>query len=134
MLRYLMSYPNFFFRFIRPVHGIPKRINGNISKKLHEIWKILFILGSYEFLACLECISRNGLSFGHSDWDISSVICFEKSKSYSPRWSKKNEYYWIYNRESTKNKLFVQCLNVRFVKWPNDPKLSWHNIFIFNIT
>ena len=76
MLRYLMSYPKIFFRFIRPVHAIPKRINGNISKKLHAIWKILFILGSYEFLACLECISRNGLSFGHSDWDISSVGFF----------------------------------------------------------
>ena len=73
MLRCLISYPKFFFRFIRPVHAIPKRINGNISKKLHTIWKILFILGSYEFLVCLECISRNGLSFGHSDWDIISV-------------------------------------------------------------
>jgi hypothetical protein len=53
---------------------IPKRINGNISKNLHAIWKILFNLRSYEFLACLECISRNGLSFGHSDWDISRVM------------------------------------------------------------
>ena len=76
MLRYLMSYPKTIFRFIRPVHAIPKRINGNISKKLHAIWKILFILGSYEFLACLECISRNGLSFGHSDWHPSSVPYF----------------------------------------------------------
>ena len=74
MLRYLMSYPKKKFRFIRPVHAIPKRINGNISKKLHAIWKILFILGSYEFLACLECISINGLSFGHSDWDPTSVF------------------------------------------------------------
>jgi hypothetical protein len=24
-------------------------------------------------LGCLECISRNGLSFGHSDWHPSSV-------------------------------------------------------------
>ena len=74
MLRYLMSYPKINFRFIQPDHAIPNRINGNISKKFHAIWKILFILGSYEFLACLECISRNGLYFGHLDWDLSSVV------------------------------------------------------------
>ena len=36
--------------------------------------QILFILGWYKFLVCLECISKNGLSFGHSDWRPSSVI------------------------------------------------------------
>ena len=41
---------------------------------LHPISKILFILELYKFLACLECISRNGLSFGHSEWHTSSVL------------------------------------------------------------
>ena len=44
-----------------------------ISKSIHAISKIIFILGLYKFVACLECISRNGLSFGHSEWDPRSV-------------------------------------------------------------
>ena len=47
--------------------------NRIISKSVHAISKIILILGSYKFLACLECISRNGLSFFHSDWDPSSA-------------------------------------------------------------
>ena len=42
MLRKSMLYPNFFFRFIRPVHAIPKRINGNISKVHHRKFSIFF--------------------------------------------------------------------------------------------
>ena len=46
---------------------------GNFS----EFSKILFILGSYNFLAYLECIRSYAWSKGHSDPDLSSVneIC-----------------------------------------------------------
>ena len=47
--------------------------NMIISKSVHAISKILFILELYKFLACLECISRNSVSFGHSDLHPSSV-------------------------------------------------------------
>ena len=40
---------------------------------MHLISKIIFILETYKFLACPECISRNGLTFGHLDWDPSCV-------------------------------------------------------------
>ena len=52
-----------------------------ISKSIHAISKILFILGLYKFLACLERISRNGLSFGHSGWHPSSVYCCLKTQA-----------------------------------------------------
>ena len=48
-------------------------INWIISKTIQAISKILLILGLQTFLACLECVSRNGLSFVHSDWDIITV-------------------------------------------------------------
>ena len=38
------------------------------------ISKTLFILGSYKFLAYLECIRSYAWSFGHSDPDLSSVL------------------------------------------------------------
>jgi hypothetical protein len=38
------------------------------------ISKILFILGSYNFLAYLECIRSYAWSKGHSDPDLSSVV------------------------------------------------------------
>ena len=38
------------------------------------ISKILFILGSYNFLASLECIRSYTWSKGHSDPDLSSVL------------------------------------------------------------
>ena len=44
--------------------------SGIISNSVHTI---LFILELYKFLVFLECISINGLSFGHSDCDPSSV-------------------------------------------------------------
>ena len=56
-----------------PVHAISKRINRIISKRAHAISKILFILGSYKFLAYLECIRSYAWSKGHSDPDPSSV-------------------------------------------------------------
>ena len=37
------------------------------------ISKILFILGSYNFLAYLECVRSYAWSKGHSDPDLSSV-------------------------------------------------------------
>ena len=54
---------------IYPPRYLNKHLDGTRSTS-----KILFILGSYKFLACLEYISRNGLSFGHSDWRINSVV------------------------------------------------------------
>ena len=59
---------------VTPSKCLFKWINRIISKSVHMISKIIFILGLYKFLACLECISRNGLSFGHSYWHPSSVI------------------------------------------------------------
>ena len=38
------------------------------------ISKILFILGSYNFLASLECVRSYAWSKGHSEPDLSSVI------------------------------------------------------------
>ena len=46
-----------------------------ISKRAHAISKIIFILGSNKFLACLEHFRSYAWSFGHSDPDPSSVIC-----------------------------------------------------------
>ena len=40
------------------------------------ISKILFILASYIFLACLECVKSYTWSFGHSDPDPKSVFYF----------------------------------------------------------
>ena len=48
-------------------------MNRILSKSVHPISKILFILGSYNFLAYLECIRSYALSKGHSDPDLSSV-------------------------------------------------------------
>ena len=60
------------------------------DKASHTAWisiwmtkhQILFILGWYKFLVCLETISRNCLSFGHSDWHPSSVIKVINSYGY----------------------------------------------------
>ena len=49
------------------------KVDSIIEKSVHAISKILFILELHKFLACLECISRNGLCFGHSDLHPSSV-------------------------------------------------------------
>ena len=49
-------------------------MNRIISISVHAISKIpFFVLESYKFQACLECISRNGLSFGHSEWHTSTL-------------------------------------------------------------
>ena len=50
----------FFFQIYAPRPCDSKMDQWKYLKKLHAISKILFILESYEFLACLECISRNG--------------------------------------------------------------------------
>ena len=64
---------------LAPSKCLFKWINMIISKSIHGISKIIFILRPYKFLACLECISRNGLSFAHLDWDPSSVYCMLSS-------------------------------------------------------
>ena len=51
-----------------------KWINRIISKSACAISKILFILGSYKFLAYLECIRSYAWSLGYSEPDLSSVI------------------------------------------------------------
>ena len=48
-------------------------INRIISKRAHAISKIIFILGSKKFLACLERVISYTWSFSHSDPDPSSV-------------------------------------------------------------
>ena len=45
------------------------------SKWARAISKILFILGSYNFLAYLECVRSYAWSKGHSDPDLGSVTC-----------------------------------------------------------
>ena len=40
-------------------------------------WKCMekgSLFEKYYFLICLECVSRNGLSLGHLDWDPNSVL------------------------------------------------------------
>ena len=56
------------------------------------ISKILFILGSYKFLAYLECIRSYAWSFGHSDPDLSSVMVLEIEQGWFFYLSKFNEY------------------------------------------
>ena len=51
-----------------------KWINRIFSKLAHEISKILSILGSYNFLASLECVRSYAQSKGHSEPDLSSVF------------------------------------------------------------
>ena len=48
-------------------------MNRIILKSVHAISKHISNLWSYAFLACLEWVSRNGMSIGHLDWDPSSV-------------------------------------------------------------
>ena len=50
-----------------------KWINRIISKLARAISKILFILGSYNFLAYLECVRSYAWSKGQTDPDLSSV-------------------------------------------------------------
>ena len=50
-------------------------MNRVISKSARAISKILFIMGSYKFLAYLECVRIYAWSCGHSDPDLSSVDC-----------------------------------------------------------
>ena len=50
-----------------------KSLNGAISK-------ILFILGSYNFLAYLECVRSYAWSKGHSESDLGSVKNYEVYK------------------------------------------------------
>ena len=54
-----------------------KWINRIIAKRIHSI-----ILELCKFLACLECISRNGLCFGHSDLHTNSVCSVENKLLY----------------------------------------------------
>ena len=54
---------------------VKKWIVRIFSKLAREISKILFILGSYDFLAYLECIRSYAWSLGHSDPNLSSVKC-----------------------------------------------------------
>ena len=49
-------------------------INRIVSKLARTKSKILFILGSYDFLAYLECIRSYAWSKGHSETDLGSVI------------------------------------------------------------
>jgi hypothetical protein len=51
-----------------------KWINRIFSKLARAISKIVFILGSYDFLASLECVRSYAWSKGHSDPDLSSVL------------------------------------------------------------
>ena len=48
-------------------------INRIISKRAHVRSKIIFILRSNKFLACLERVRSYAWSFGHSDPEPSSV-------------------------------------------------------------
>ena len=59
---------------LAPSKCLFKWINTIISKSIHVISKILFILESYKFLACLECISRNGLSLSNGSSSDSKWI------------------------------------------------------------
>ena len=69
-----------------------------ISKRAHEISKILFSLGLKKFLACLECVKSYAWSFSHSDPDPSSVSLLpptynsiiEKTFLYHHTWFKKS--------------------------------------------
>ena len=54
------------------LHGY-KWINRIFSKLARAISKILFILGSYNFLAYLECIRSYAWSKDHSEPDLGSV-------------------------------------------------------------
>ena len=66
---------------IKSIHKVPlapskclfKWINRIFSKSARAISKILFNLGSYNFLAYLECVRSYAWSKGHSDPDLSSV-------------------------------------------------------------
>ena len=53
--------------------------NGIFSKSARAISKILFNLGSYNFLAYLECSRSYAWSRGHSDPDLSSVPCLSST-------------------------------------------------------
>ena len=55
------------------------------------ISKILFILGLYNFLACLECVRSYAWSKGHSDPDLSSVYWDLETC----RKSKKNNFFFF---------------------------------------
>ena len=55
-----LHYKNFHKLLLALSNYLFEWIKGIISKSVHTISKILFILGSYKSLACLECISRNG--------------------------------------------------------------------------
>ena len=61
---------------------------GLFQKRTSAISKILFILGSNTFLACLECVRSYALPFGHSDPDPSSVttVGFTNSKFQNDFW------------------------------------------------
>ena len=50
----------------------------------HAISKIIFILGSNKFVACLEHIRSYAWSFGHSDPDPSSVQAHHQAVRFSP--------------------------------------------------
>ena len=50
-----------------------KWINRIFSKLARAISKILFILGSHDFLSYLECIRSYAWSKGHSETDLGSV-------------------------------------------------------------
>ena len=59
-----------------------KWINRIISKLANAISKFLFLLGSYKFLAYLECIRSYAWSFGHSDLNLSSVKFYSNNAHY----------------------------------------------------
>ena len=86
-------------------HAWVKKCHISLSEKLpkwHFLTREWKFLESYKFPAYLECIRRNGLSFGHSDWHPSSVSVNSKpfteplfnlkvkrrwpSKDYQARW------------------------------------------------
>ena len=59
---------------LAPSKCLFKWINRVITKSARVISKILFILGSYKFLAYLECVRIYAWSCGCSDLDLSSLV------------------------------------------------------------
>ena len=73
-------------------------INRMISKRAQTISKILFILGSKKFLACLEHVKSYAWSFSHSN---GALICQQKSAKITSVIDVKNTLEnWIFTLNS----------------------------------
>ena len=96
-----------FVHFLEEIEDTKKWIYRVISKLAHAISKILFILGSYKFLAYLECIKIYAWSFGHSDPDLSSV-------------------YMQYGRSYLKKNVNLTQLTHGVLPWENKIILKFH--------